>query len=125
MKIQSLETVTKDVGAVCAACAAAYKVQFGDPVAGLGNARTATLAGGGSVGVRAPLRVTEEPVVRPYWPVNDIAAAVAAVVRAGGELAVPPDGGSESWRLRHLPPRWQRPRPVAVLSRVPVSVAAA
>ena len=90
MKIQYLEIVTKDVGAVCAAYAAAQKVQFGEPVAGLGNARTATLAGGGFVGVRAPLRATEEPVVRPYWLVDDIAAAVAAMVQAGGKLAVPP-----------------------------------
>ena len=90
MKIQYLEIVTKDVGAVCAAYAGAHKVQFGEPVAGLGNARTATLAGGGFVGVRAPLRATEEPVVRPYWLVDDIAAAVAAMVQAGGKLAVPP-----------------------------------
>ena len=90
MKIQYLEIVTKDVGAVCAAYATAHKVRFGEPVAGLGNARTATLVGGGFVGVRAPLRATEEPVVRPYWLVDDIAAAVAAVGRAGGEVAVPP-----------------------------------
>ena len=58
----------------------------------LGSAtpRTATLAGGGLVGVRAPLRETEEPVVRPYWLVDDIAAAVAAAVQAGGEVAHPP-----------------------------------
>jgi predicted enzyme related to lactoylglutathione lyase len=42
------------------------------------------------VGVRAPLRETEQPVVRPYWLVENIAAAVAAAVQAGGELAVPP-----------------------------------
>jgi predicted enzyme related to lactoylglutathione lyase len=36
------------------------------------------------------LRETEEPVVRPYWLVDDIAAAVAAVVQAGGEIAIPP-----------------------------------
>ena len=28
--------------------------------------------------------------MRPYWLVDDIAAAVAAAVNAGGELAVPP-----------------------------------
>ena len=90
MQIQYLEVVTKDVDAVCAAYASANGVQFGEPDAGLGNARTAALAGGGLVGVRAPLRATEEPVVRPYWLVTDIEAAVAAVVRAGGEIAVPP-----------------------------------
>jgi predicted enzyme related to lactoylglutathione lyase len=90
MKVQYLEIVTKDVDAVCAAYAAAHNVQFGDPVAGLGQARTAAMAEGGLVGVRAPLRETEQPVVRPYWLVDDIDAAVAAVVQAGGQIAHPP-----------------------------------
>lgn len=90
MQIQYLEIVTKEVDAVCAAYAATNGVQFGEPNPGLGNARIAALAGGGLVGVRAPLRETEEPVVRPYWLVKDIEAAVAAAVQAGGELAHPP-----------------------------------
>lgn len=90
MQIQYLEIVTKDVDAVCAAYAAMNGVEFGKPDAGLGNARTAPLAGGGLVGVRAPLRETEDPVVRPYWLVEDIEAAVSAVVEAGGQIAVPP-----------------------------------
>lgn len=90
MNIHYLEVVTKDVDAVCAAYAAAHNVQFGEPDAGLGNARTAKLSGGGLLGVRAPLRDTEAPVVRPYWLVDDIAAAVAAVAAAGGTIAVPP-----------------------------------
>jgi predicted enzyme related to lactoylglutathione lyase len=90
MKIQYLEIVTKDVDAVCDAYAAAYNAQFGEPDAMRGFARTATLAGGGRVGVRAPLRESEAPVVRPYFLVDDIEAAVAAVVQTGGELALPP-----------------------------------
>ncbi|MCO5787247.1 hydroxylase [Pseudomonas sp. G11-1] len=90
MQIQYLEIVTKDVDAVCAVYAAMNGVEFGKPDAGLGNARTAPLAGGGLVGVRAPLRETEDPVVRPYWLVEDIEAAVSAVVEAGGQIAVPP-----------------------------------
>lgn len=90
MQIQYLEIVTKDVDAVCAAYASANGVQFGEPVGGLGNARTAALAGGGLVGVRAPLRETEVPVTRPYWLVEDIEAAVAAVAEAGGFIALPP-----------------------------------
>lgn len=89
MKIQYLEIVTNDVDAVCAAYTSANGVQFGAPDAGLGDARTAALADGGLVGVRAPLRDTEAPVVRPYWLVEDIEAAVAAVAEAGGEIAVP------------------------------------
>ncbi len=90
MQIYYLEIVTKEVDAVCAAYAAANGVRFGKPDAGLGNARTAEMAGGGLVGIRAPLRPTESPVVRPYWLVDNIEAAVAAVAEAGGEIAVPP-----------------------------------
>ena len=90
MRIHYLEIVTNEVDAVCAAYAAAHVVQFGTPDPGLGNARTAVMPGGGLVGVRAPLRETEAPVVRPYWLVDDIEAAVAAAVAAGGEIAHPP-----------------------------------
>ena len=48
------------------------------------------MTGGGLVGVRAPLRETEEPVVRPYWLVDEIEAAVAAAVKAGAVIAIPP-----------------------------------
>lgn len=88
MQIHYLEIVTREVDAVCAAYAAANEVQFGAPEMALGNARTAAMPGGGMVGVRAPLRETEEPVVRPDWLVVDIEAAVAAAVEAGGELAL-------------------------------------
>jgi uncharacterized protein len=89
MQIQYLKIVTKEVDAICTAYASANGVQFSDPDAALGNARTAALAGGGLVGVRAPLRATEEPVVRPYWLVKDLDAAVAAAVQAGAVVAVP------------------------------------
>ena len=65
-------------------------MQFGEPEASLGNARTIALSGGGMLGVRAPMHESEEPVVRPYRLVDDIEAAVAAVVQAGGEVAHPP-----------------------------------
>ena len=90
MQIHYLEIVTNQVDAVCAAYAAAHRVQFGKPDAGLGNARTAPLAGGGLVGVRAPLHETEQPVVRPYWLVDDIGPALAAAVKAGAQIAHPP-----------------------------------
>lgn len=90
MEIYYLEIVTNDVDAVCAAYASANGLQFGQPDAGLGNARTAALSGGGLVGVRAPLRESEVPVVRPYWLVADVETAVAAAVDAGAQLAHPP-----------------------------------
>ena len=90
MQVYYLEIVTKDVDQVCAAYSAAGGVTFGKPDAGLGGARTAPMPGGGMVGVRAPLRETEAPIVRPYWLVKDIKAAVAAARKAGGQVAVEP-----------------------------------
>lgn len=90
MKIQYLEIVTREVNAVCVAYATTHNVRFGEPDPGLGGARIAVLADGGRVGVRAPLRESEAPVVRPYWLVNDIEAALAAAVHAGGVIAHPP-----------------------------------
>ena len=90
MRIHYLEIVARDVDKVCSAYAAANKVQFGEPVAELGNARTAKVPGLWLVGVRAPMHEAEEPVVRPYWLVDDIETAVAAAVDAGGEVAHPP-----------------------------------
>ena len=75
MQIQYLEIVTPDVEAVCTTYVKLCGVSFGEPDAGLGNARTAPLPGGGLIGVRAPMHESEEPVVRPYILVDDIAAA--------------------------------------------------
>lgn len=88
MRVHYLEVVTKDVEQVCAAYTAAGGVKFGKPDAGLGGARTAPLPGGGMLGVRAPLRETEAPVVRPYWLVKDIKASLAAAQKAGGQVAM-------------------------------------
>ncbi len=90
MQIHYLEIVTKDVDAVCATCAQLHGVTFGDADAGLGNARTAPLPGGGLIGVRAPMHETEQPLVRPYLLVDDIAAAAKAAEQSGGEIAHPP-----------------------------------
>ena len=89
MQIHYLEVVTKELEAVCAAYSAANGIEFSDPVPELGNARTAPLATGGLVGVRAPMHESEEPVVRPYWLVEDIDAALAAAVKTGGVVAHP------------------------------------
>ena len=90
MKIQYLEIVTKDVDAVCELYSQIHAVQFGDAEQNLGGARTATLADGGMLGIRAPLRPTEKPVVRPYMLVKDIKASVAAAAKSGAEIAMPP-----------------------------------
>jgi len=90
VKVQYLEIVTPEVEATCRVLGELRGVTFGEPVAELGNARTASLEGGGRIGVRAPLRETEDPVVRPYVLVEDIAAAVEAAEAAGALVALPP-----------------------------------
>ncbi|MEM1304674.1 MAG: hydroxylase, partial [Planctomycetota bacterium] len=67
MKVQYLEIVSPEVDAICTTYEQLHGVQFGEPDAALGNARTASLPSGGLLGVRAPLRDTEQPVVRPYF----------------------------------------------------------
>jgi predicted enzyme related to lactoylglutathione lyase len=90
MQIHYLEIVTREVAATCAAYAKLHGVTFSEGDPGLGNARTAALANGGMIGVRAPMHESEQPVVRPYLLVKDIGAAAAAAVKAGGEIAHPP-----------------------------------
>ncbi|MED5389950.1 MAG: hydroxylase [Pseudomonadota bacterium] len=90
MKVHYLEIVTDDVAGVCQAYEAVNSVHFGDPDALLGGARTCALADGSVVGVRGPLRDTEAPVVRPYWLVEDIERAVAAVEARGAQIAMTP-----------------------------------
>ena len=90
MQIHYLEIVAKDVDAVCTTYEKVHGVTFGSADEGLGGARTAALPGGGMLGVRAPMHEAEEPVVRPYLLVEDIEAATAAALAAGGEIAHPP-----------------------------------
>ena len=88
--VHYLEVVTAEVDAVCATYAAANRLRFGAPDEGLGNARTATLPDGSTIGVRAPMHELELPVVRPYLLVDDIEAAVAVAEAAGADIALPP-----------------------------------
>jgi predicted enzyme related to lactoylglutathione lyase len=90
MKLHYLEIVTPEVDATCATYAKVFDVTFGEPEPGLGDARIATLAGGGMIGVRAPMHASEDPVVRPYMLVDDIEAATGAAAESGGEIAHPP-----------------------------------
>ena len=87
MRVHYLEIVTDDVTGTITQYEAAFGVMFGEPVAELGNARTTELAGGHLVSVRAPMHEQETPVIRPYWLVDDIAAAVKAAEAAGAMVA--------------------------------------
>jgi len=88
MQIEYLEIVTPEVDATCRALGRAHGIIFGDPVPLLGNARTADLRDGGRIGVRAPMRDTEDPVIRPYILVEDIDAALASARESGAEIAM-------------------------------------
>lgn len=88
MNIHYIEIVTPDVDRTCAALQRLHGVRFGDPVPALGAARTASLDGGATIGVRAPMHESEAPVVRPYVLVDDLDAAVAAAAAAGAQIAL-------------------------------------
>jgi len=90
MKVHYLEIVSHDVHAVCKAYELTHAVSFSEPDALLGGARTCALPDGSIIGVRGPLRDTEEPVVRPYWLVDDIEQAVENIETVGAEIAVAP-----------------------------------
>lgn len=90
VRLHYLEIVTPDVVGTCRTFEATHGVAFGEPIPELGNARTTELQGGWFVGVRAPMREDESPVVRPYVLVDDIEAAVTAAREAGCEIALPP-----------------------------------
>lgn len=90
MQVHYLEIVTKDVDATCAIYAKLHGVIFGECDSLLGNARSAVLANGGLIGIRAPMHESEESVIRPYLLVEDIDAAASSAVKAGAELAHPP-----------------------------------
>jgi len=88
MQIQYLEIVTPDVEASVALYSKIHGVSFSPADESLGGARTAKLANGGMLGIRAPMRDTETPVVRPYLLVHDIDEAVAAAASSSAEIAM-------------------------------------
>ncbi|MEM9402225.1 MAG: hydroxylase [Pseudomonadota bacterium] len=88
VRLYYLEFVTPDVEATCQALSAQHGVSFGEPQLDFGNARIATLRGGGLIGVRAPMRADEAPIVRAYTLVEDIEKASADAEAAGAEFAM-------------------------------------
>ena len=89
LQVQYLEIVTPKVEELCQQYSAMHGVKFGEPIPSFGNARTAKLNGGGMIGIRAPMRETETPVVRPYMLVENLEKAVAAAKDSGAEIAIP------------------------------------
>lgn len=104
MRIHYLEIVCRDVEAQCAALALLHGLSFGAPVADLGGARVAKTADGGLIGVRAPLAEHEQPIIRTYLEVADIAKAIKDAEAAGGVVAYPPtkQGDTGTWAIYFL-----------------------
>ena len=89
MKLKYLEIVTPDVDATCSTLEAVHGVTFSEPVEQVGNARVASLEGGGAIGVRAPMDDAEQPVVRPFLETTALAAAIESASDCDAEIALP------------------------------------
>ncbi len=90
MRIHYLKIVCHDVSAQCAALERVHGISFGRAVADLGQARVAEAPDGRLIGVRAPLAQHEQPIIRTYLKVEDIASAVEEAEAAGAVIAYPP-----------------------------------
>jgi predicted enzyme related to lactoylglutathione lyase len=99
--VHYLEIVSRDVAAQCAALERVHGLSFGEAVADLGQARVAEAPDGSLIGVRAPLAEHEQPIVRTYLEVEDIAKTVAEAEAAGAMIAYPPtqQGDTGTWAI--------------------------
>jgi predicted enzyme related to lactoylglutathione lyase len=101
MHIHYLEIVCHDVAAQVAALERVHGLSFGPAVADLGQARVAEAPDGSLIGVRAPLAQHEQPIIRTYLAVEDIARAVEEAEAAGAVIAYPPtqQGDTGTWAI--------------------------
>ena len=101
MRIHYIEIVCNDVAAQCAALERVHGLSFGPAVADLGQARVAEATDGSLIGVRAPLAQHEQPIIRTYLEVDDIASAVEEAEAAGAVIAYPPtqQGDTGTWAI--------------------------
>ena len=101
MRVHYLEFVCVDVDAQCAALQASHGLTFGSPVTEMGGARIAASEDGTSVGVRAPLADHEQPIIRPYLAVDDVASALSQAEANGAVIAYPPtqQGDTGTWAI--------------------------
>lgn len=88
--IYYLEIVTPDSRAVRDFYREAYGYEFSDATPELGGAFFASLPGGSLIGIRAPLRETEEPIIRTYIRVSDIHRATRRAEELGAKIALGP-----------------------------------
>lgn len=84
------EIVTEALDAVVGFHERVHGLTFSAPDADLGGARVATQPDGSLIGVRGPLASHEQPLVRVYTAVADIALAAGQAVEQGATLAYGP-----------------------------------
>ena len=101
MQVRYLEIVCHDVAEQCAALERVHGLSFGPVMADLGGARLAEAPGGSQIGVRAPLAEHEQPIIRTYLAVDDLARAVKEAEAAGAVIAYPPTqhGDTGTWAI--------------------------
>ena len=101
MRVYYLEIVCHDVAAQCEALERVHGLSFGPAVADLGQARVAEAPNGSLIGVRAPLAQHEQPIIRTYLEVEDIAKTVEDAEAAGAVIAYPPtrQGDTGTWAI--------------------------
>jgi predicted enzyme related to lactoylglutathione lyase len=104
MRIHYIEIVCRDVAAQCATLERVHGLTFGPALADLGQARVAGSPNGSLIGVRAPLAEHEEPIIRTYLEVEDIAKSVEEAEAAGAVIAYPPtqQGDTGTWAIYFL-----------------------
>ncbi len=101
VQIHYVEIVCSDVAAQCAALERVHGLSFGPAVADLGQARVAKGPSGNLIGVRGPLAAHEQPIVRTYLAVDDIARAMKEAEAKGAVVAYPPtqQGDTGTWAI--------------------------
>jgi predicted enzyme related to lactoylglutathione lyase len=85
-----LEIVSPDVDGLTALYERMHGLSFGLADPDLGHARASALADGSLIGIRAPLAAHEQPIMRTYLEVEDIARAVKQAEDSGAMIAYPP-----------------------------------
>lgn len=88
--IHYLEIVTPDSEGARDFYGQAYGWEFGDATPELGNAYFASLPNGSLIGIRAPLRETEQPIIRTYLRVSDIQLSTRRAEELGATIALEP-----------------------------------
>jgi predicted enzyme related to lactoylglutathione lyase len=90
MAVHYLEIVSNDVDTLTGLYQRMHGLSFGPPNPELGQARVASQASGGLIGIRKPLAAHEQPIMRTYFAVEDIQRAVRTAEESGAIVAYPP-----------------------------------